>query len=196
MKKLAYLCSLLVLLTSLNCSTKDDNPLATDGTNNSYVNVLFYDSFEENGIGSLHGWSYYDSSYNKYFSFSTDVPNNSSKYSLCIENDSVSGPYIFRILKNQSTVHQRILVFDFWAKGEGGTLLSVEIAFNDSVNGFSLLMNTDTQWRHVVDTLRDELNPYSPNSDSLRIIIGGVNYNPNRHKIFLDEFKITELTSQ
>lgn len=194
MEKLTYLCSLLILLTSLNCSKKEDNPIAPPNT--VVYDTLFYDSFEENGIGSLYNWSYCDSTYSKYFSFSTDVANNNSKYSLCIENDSISGQYIYRIIRPQSSSYQKDLIFDFWAKGEGGTSLLVEFVFYGSTYGFSLLMDPDSLWRHVVDTLHDEQNPYTPKFDSLKVVIGGINYYSTRHKIFLDDFRITELISQ
>lgn len=187
MKKITYLCFVLILLTLLNCS-KDNNPVATDMTNN----VIFYDSFEENGAGSLHNWSYIDSTYRNFFSFSTDVPNSESQYSLCIENDSTSGPYIYRILKPGSPANQRDLILDFWAKGEGGTSLSIDIIFYGSDFGFSLLLDTDSRWINVSDTLHDELHPFTPPFDSLKVLIGGLNYSTKRHKIYLDDFKITE----
>jgi hypothetical protein len=193
MKKITFLCSLFLLLTSLNCSKKEDNPVAPDVPKND---IFFYDSFEENGTGSLQNWSYCDSTYDRFFSFSTDVPDSSSKYSLCIENDSIDGPYIYRMFRDQSSSHQRNLILDFWAKGEGGTALSVDFVFYGATYGFSLLMDTDPHWIHVIDTLHDEQNPYTPAFDSLKVTIGGVNYYANNHKIFLDEFSITEVAAQ
>jgi hypothetical protein len=189
MKKLAYLCPILILMSVLNCSKKDNNPVEPDVTKN----VIFYDSFEENGVGSLHNWSYFDSTYSKYFSFSTDVPKIASKYSLCIENDSISGPYIYRILRPQSSSNQRDLVFDFWAKGEGGTSLLVDFVFYGSDYGFSLLMDSDARWRNVADTLHDALHPYTPDFDSLKVQIGCINYDSTGQKVLLDDFKIIEL---
>ncbi|MEJ2053353.1 MAG: hypothetical protein P8X42_05480 [Calditrichaceae bacterium] len=94
MNKIIYFSSALILLSVVNCS-KNDNPIGPDVKRN----VLFYDSFEKNGMGTLDNWSYINSAYSNYFSFSTDVPNNNGNYSLCIENDSVSGPYIYRTFK-------------------------------------------------------------------------------------------------
>lgn len=192
MKELACLCILLIFITSLNCSKKENNPIAPDVLSRT----LFYDSFEENGKGSLDNWSSCDSSYSRYFSFSADDANSNGQYSLCIENDSISGPYLYRIFSTRSSSFQKDLILDFWAKGEGGTSLSVEIVFYGSTYGFNLLMDTDSRWRHVIDTLHDEQYPDTPQFDSLKVLIGGMNYSATGHKIFLDDFRITELSSQ
>lgn len=188
MNRIIYFSSALILLTLLNCS-KDSNPIGPKINRT----VLFYDSFEENGKGSIENWSYINSAYSDYFSFSTDVPNDEGNYSLCIENDSVSGPYIYRMFKSLSSSNQRDLIFDFWAKGEGGTSLSVDFIFYGSEYGFSLLLDTDSRWINVSDTLHDNLHPYTPDFDSLKVQIGGINYNTANHKIFLDGFKISEI---
>ena len=195
-KLILYLIILFLVFFIVSCSKEGDNPLTSEISNKDIFDIPYSDSFEENGAGSIRGWSYCDSSYNRYISFSTDVPINGGNYSLCINNDSISGTYLFRVFRTQSAVYPKTLIIDFWAKGEGGSSLTFEFALYGSTSGFGLLMDTDSQWRHIIDTLHNSQNPYTPKFDSLKVLIGSINRYIKWHQIYLDNVQLSEITTQ
>jgi hypothetical protein len=194
----SYIIFLIILLICSGCAKKETNPVSIDNSTKDSIFVLFADSFEENGSGSINSWNYYRSRYSRDISFSSDVPLNGGSYSLVLQMDSTifSEPYpydfyLYRTFHLDIQGIPRYFVFKYWIKGLQASANIDMWAYSSSTQRCitSFMVDGGSQWKQMSDTIAQSL---LMNIDSLRIDIGiGGN---STDKFYLDNIQIIELT--